>query len=215
MDNYDGRIEEIDLSKNKLKKIYYTKTDNVLAEVYLTYNDDKKIIIKKIIESPMTDINCKYIFYYKDNGYLFRSIKSTNGAHTVFLYDEYNRNYAKIRHVAECPGCDHLILQTSFFDQKGQITKREEYKYTPDYNNITVIKYVTPAISNLRFRKSPSLTGEYLRLLCNGEKLELIDYGKEEIIGTAKGIWIKVRTEHHETGWCFDAYIEDWDFSFF
>jgi len=36
-----------------------------------------------------------------------------------------------------------------------------------------------------------------------------IPEGKEETINGVKGSWVKVRTESGDTGWCFDAYLEE------
>jgi hypothetical protein len=64
-------------------------------------------------------------------------------------------------------------------------------------------------VENLRLRNSPSSIAKIIRNLIKGEKLELIEKGKEETINGVTGNWVKVKTQQGETGWCFDAYLEE------
>lgn len=70
-------------------------------------------------------------------------------------------------------------------------------------------QYYRSTIDNLRFRESPDLDGEFIRMLTQSDKLELLEKGKSEIINDITGTWVKVKTEQGEIGWCFDAYLEE------
>ena len=65
-----------------------------------------------------------------------------------------------------------------------------------------------PTIDNLRFRKSPSLNSNTIRLLNKNDKLKLIENGEFETIQGVSGSWVKVETIKGETGWCFNAYLK-------
>lgn len=65
------------------------------------------------------------------------------------------------------------------------------------------------SIPNLRFRDIPSQDGKIIRILNQNEKVEILEFGKEETINNVKGNWVKVKTEKGEVGWCFDAYLEE------
>jgi hypothetical protein len=68
--------------------------------------------------------------------------------------------------------------------------------------------YISPIVNNLRLRKTPSLKGEIIELLKKGEKLTIIEIGKEEIINKVYGRWVKIIKENNIYGWCFDAYLK-------
>ena len=42
-----------------------------------------------------------------------------------------------------------------------------------------------------------------------GDKLTMMDEGKEETIDGIKGQWIYVMTEDHRHGWCFNGYLKE------
>jgi len=104
--------------------------------------------------------------------------------------------------------------KTDEFIKSGFVRIQNNYILNDIYNfkRSVLLKYsknVTPSISNLRFRETPDLKGKFIRSLIKGEKLELIEKGKSETIDGVKGVWVKVKTEKGEIGWCFDAYLEE------
>jgi hypothetical protein len=80
---------------------------------------------------------------------------------------------------------------------------------TNEKNEILKNKYFITSIPNLRLRDSIGNDGKILRLLNQGEKIEVLEKGKEETISGVKGNWVKVKTEKGEVGWCFSAYLEE------
>ena len=96
------------------------------------------------------------------------------------------------------------------------IINKKDLAYDPDYilgyTKITAknipVKYIAQ-VDTLRIRESPDQSGKIIRMLSKGEKLELLEKGKEETIGGVQGNWVKVKTDKGEIGWCFDAYLEE------
>jgi hypothetical protein len=68
--------------------------------------------------------------------------------------------------------------------------------------------YYISKINNLNLRESPGIKGKIIRLIKEKEKLEFIEKGQDDTINGIKGVWIKIKTEKNEMGWCFDAYLE-------
>jgi hypothetical protein len=64
-------------------------------------------------------------------------------------------------------------------------------------------------VTGLRIRESSNVDAKVLRNLEVGEKLKLVENGKEEVINGVKGNWGKYETEKGDAGWVFDAYLVD------
>jgi hypothetical protein len=62
----------------------------------------------------------------------------------------------------------------------------------------------------LRLRNEPSIESSKIRCLKKGESLLFIKKGWKETVNNVQGSWVQVKTEQGETGWCFDAYLEEW-----
>lgn len=70
-------------------------------------------------------------------------------------------------------------------------------------------RYFTPSGENVRFRVTPGTEGTFIRFLVAGEKLKFLEKGNEETIKGTRGAWCKFETEKGETGWCFDAFLNE------
>ncbi|MCG8570881.1 MAG: SH3 domain-containing protein [Spirochaetes bacterium] len=64
-------------------------------------------------------------------------------------------------------------------------------------------------ITNLRFRSGPDLNSSIIRNFNLHEQLVISEWGKIEKIGDAVGQWVRVTTKSGESGWTFDAYLEN------
>ena len=112
---------------------------------------------------------------------------------------------------------ESIIKLYKLIESKDKKAPEELLKLQDYFNEIVnsleffdpIIKFSTPVIPDLSFRDSPSRDGKFIRLLTKGEKLELLEKGKEEAIEGKKGNWVKVKTEKGEMGWCFDGYLEE------
>jgi hypothetical protein len=90
---------------------------------------------------------------------------------------------------------------TSTTDQKAATTTTET----------NVGNYYMPNVDSLRLRESATVDGKVIRTLQKGEKLKLIEKGSADTVNGVKGAWGKYETAKGETGWCFDAYLTDFN----
>jgi len=65
--------------------------------------------------------------------------------------------------------------------------------------------------NNLNLREGEGVTYNRIKLLKIGEKVNLIEIGKQDIIDGKKSYWVKVRTNDGITGWCFGGYLDYWN----
>jgi cytohesin len=95
-------------------------------------------------------------------------------------------------------GINESIYVRAF--KRGHIWKIEELKRRG--------YYLAPVEDALRLRKAPDLEASVIRLLTKAERLEFIEADKNTVtIDDKRGYWIKIKTQHGEQGWCFDAYL--------
>lgn len=90
--------------------------------------------------------------------------------------------------------------------------KRLEEITNPDKSKKIFIPYeliLTPTVDNLRLRETSDQNGKVIRNLVKGEKLKYVESGKADTIQDIQGLWVKVKTEKGEVGWCFDAYLDE------
>ena len=59
---------------------------------------------------------------------------------------------------------------------------------------------------NLRLRDSSDLKSSKIGLLLSGEKVKIVEIGKQDEIDNIKSNWIKVKNDKIE-GWCFGGYV--------
>lgn len=126
-----------------------------------------------------------------------------------YLLSEISKNiyayiYKNKKPPIEIP--EEMIKLYKYFDE---LTATIHFYEPKEDKKDTNKKYYAPKVAALRLRESPTLDGKFIRSLLKGEKLELIEKGKEEMISGVKGNWVKVRTEKGEIGWCFSGYLEE------
>jgi uncharacterized protein YgiM (DUF1202 family) len=72
------------------------------------------------------------------------------------------------------------------------------------------INYYESKVDGLRLRQKPLIDSNIIRNLQKGERVIYIDdSNREETVNNVKGIWLKVKTEKGEIGWCFNTYLQE------
>lgn len=77
------------------------------------------------------------------------------------------------------------------------------------FGNGKNIKYYIIRANNVRLRDLPNEDGKIIVNMSMGDKLELLERGKEDEVNYFYGIWIKVKTKDNKIGWCFDYYLKE------
>jgi hypothetical protein len=218
--DYKGIIEDREnLLKGKLnKKEYFKMIKPEIINIDKTKGKWFLVLSKPVIDDIVFQLNLEFyhnnyriiLVLWDDNNrkliaqenpdcYTKEDYKNPAGN----IYTEYYLNY------------DNKNYKDIFY---ASLTNPEK-KYTYDWNKtftdiIQSIKildsvYLQPTTTTLRLRETPVQDGKIIRKLNKDEKLEFIERGLEEKINGVKGNWVKVKTEKCETGWCFDAYLEE------
>ena len=183
--------------KNRISEVKYSYGNNSLKEKFEYTNDTDYICEPSLVDyNPDISGSVKY-----DKKIHIDKIENN----VQYITDEYYLKKYIAKSIKRKIISSKIVEYIAFYKQFKQ-TK----KYVFSYNkNAFAGNQYTPTVDNLRFRETEDTSSKILRKLKKGEKLELLEKGKTETIGDATGVWVKVRTEQGEIGWCFDAYLEE------
>jgi hypothetical protein len=103
-------------------------------------------------------------------------------------------------------------IQVDYEGQKGYVSQSELDRWAdPGISIFTILTYPETMLvraTSLRLRKTPSLTGEILTQLKNGEEVSVLESGSAyQIIDDINDIWVKVKTKDNQIGYCFQGFL--------
>jgi hypothetical protein len=157
------------------------------------------------ISSLVIDLNEKQSFMTTDAGVLdiLDIKKNDDNSFSLTTMDTHKRETVFILNY-DSKNNTIWFNKTNGYFTEGPNKKNPFYKLGGPEKKSFITK-----VSTLRLRETSGNDGKIIRLLSKGEKLELLEKGKEEIINGIKGNWVKVKTGKGEIGWCFDGYLEE------
>jgi hypothetical protein len=218
----DGNIV-IDKTEYKYVNVPLNYVYEIGYFVILNYLD--YLYIDLGVQSGEYGAEFKVLLNYKTKKIIFQKQFTDDPIMTMIGYKDYiiiiclkkiqvfNLIKEKLQYEEELP---YLVSKVSAKDNEVEIIARKNeeirtilYNDIIVLNNINEYKYYISNVTNLRLRESSDSNSKILRNLTKGEKLELIEKGEEETINGITGNWVKVKTQQGETGWCFDAYLEE------
>lgn len=138
------------------------------------------------------------------------------------IYSEPNRN-SKIlisKHIdSEITLLEHSILDSASEKIKWfKVSLGDKFGYLSELSlekkEVVVFEKISPysakvTASNLRIRKSPSLTSATLTLVAQDSTLKVLEHGnKTELIDNRNDIWVKVELDNKTVGFCFKGFLD-------
>ena len=191
-DSYQDSKTYIGLIKQPIRII--DRSNNYIIKLN-DYNDELNGLFKFGTDEKISSLSgipnripISYYSYEKSLGLLYGRLQLSNEDNNLFFYD-LNRN---LLHII---GSGKISL-ADFMRNRG-------------FNQYLFIS----TVDGVCLRDNDSLQGKIIRKLNKGEKLILVDIGREEDLRDSngyemKGSWLKCKAVYGEIGWCHDGYLQ-------
>jgi hypothetical protein len=150
--------------------------------------------------------------FYKSKAHFIKITNSTGRRECLIMTGGYVLSFDIDSHISTNniePG-DVIIVYYHCFWSSRTFSKTVIKKIDKTNENFIIGNlYFIP--ENLNLREGAGITYNRIKLLKIGEKVNLIEIGKQDIIDGKKSYWVKVKTNDGITGWCFGGYLDYWN----
>jgi hypothetical protein len=199
--NYRDCVLQLDEAMAEIISVTDRRVDERRRENAVDYiipiNGDNYIGFKSMIwPYPLDEINgYYYVLLLDENGGIEKEYKDI-----AMVQNDTSMGYTSMSTLCLIsPNKQYVMLFNTYSS-----TDRDVYVYKIMYQAIGILND-----DRVRVRSEPNLTGAVLGVVNRGDKVEILEAGREkQKIGDMESVWYKIQTNTNIEGWIFGAYID-------